>query len=52
MKLALENAPRGRAAQAFAGFIDLGQQPDVGPGVALRKSMTAPGWFRTCPVAI
>src|SRR5208337_5147911 len=38
-KFTLENAPRGRATQALMGFIDLGEQLDIGAGVALRKAM-------------
>src|SRR5208337_2176723 len=37
--LALQNAPRGRSAQALMRLIDGGQQLDVGPRVALRKAV-------------
>ena len=36
---ALQNAPRGRSAQAFMRRIDDGQQLHVGAGVALRKAV-------------
>jgi hypothetical protein len=38
-KFTLENVPRGRATQALMGFIDLGEQLDIGASVALRKAM-------------
>src|SRR5208282_1240205 len=37
--LALQNAPRGRSAQAFVGLIDDGQQFDIGASIALREAM-------------
>lgn len=51
MILALENTSCGRAAQTFMGFIDLGQQLDIGPGVAQGKTTATGDWFRICPVA-
>ena len=50
-KFARQNAPRGRAAQALIGFIELGQQLDVGAGVALWEAMATAAWIRSCPVA-
>ena len=39
LELALENAPRGRSAQAFVGLIDGGQQFDIGAIIALREAV-------------
>ncbi len=36
---ALQNAPRGRSAQAFMRRIDGGQQLHVGAGIALREAV-------------
>lgn len=38
-KLALQNAPGSGTAESFVGLIDLGQQLDVGLGIATGKAM-------------
>ena len=37
---ALQDAPRGRSAERVVGLVDGGQQFDIGPGVALRKTVS------------
>ena len=41
--LALQNAPRGRSAQVLVRLIDPGQQFDIGPRIALGKTMAPVG---------